>query len=159
MYLLFLNIALFINHDFYLSVSYMEYDDERKTIEVHKKIFVDDFEKTLKHIFLDESFDIITSEESLIDSYIEKYLKDNIEFFINDKKKEFNYLGHEYEDGMIHCYFEVRKIKKIKKIKIKDTALFNSFEGQENLIYFQLDQKLTTIRLKQPKLFDEIIFK
>lgn len=60
---------------------------------------------------------------------------------------------------MVHCYFEVTKIKKIKKIKIKDTSLFNTFEGQENLIYFQLDQKLTTIRLKQPKLFDTIIFK
>jgi len=159
MYLLFLNIALFFTHEFYVSVSYMEYDEERKTIEVHKKFFFDDLEQTIKDTFLDANFDIINSQENLANSYIEMYLKDNIEFFINDKKEEFNYLGYEYEDGMVHCYFEVSKIKKIKNIKIKDTSLFNTFEGQENLIYFQLDQKLTTIRLKQPKLFDTIIFK
>ena len=159
MYLLFLNIALFFTHEFYVSVSYMEYDDERKTIEVHKKFFFDDLEQTIKDTFLDANFDIINSQENLANSYIEMYLKDNIEFFINDKKEEFNYLGYEYEDGMVHCYFEVSKIKKIKNIKIKDTSLFNTFEGQENLIYFQLDQKLTTIRLKKSKLFDTIIFK
>lgn len=159
MYLLFLNIAFFLNHEFYVSVSYMEYDDERKKIEIHKKIFFDDLEQTIKDTFLDENFDIINSQENIANNYIEKYLKDNIEFFVNDKKQDFNYLGYEYEDGMVHCYFEVSKIKKIKKIKIKDTSLFNTFEGQENLIYFQLDQKLTTIRLKQPKLFDTIIFK
>ena len=159
MYLLFLNIAFFFNHEFYVSVSYMEYDDERKKIEIHKKIFFDDLEQTIKDTFLDENFDIINSQENIANNYIEKYLKDNIEFFVNDKKQDFNYLGYEYEDGMVHCYFEVSKIKKIKKIKIKDTSLFNTFEGQENLIYFQLDQKLTTIRLKQPKLFDTIIFK
>lgn len=159
MYLLFLNIAFFLNHEFYVSISYMEYDDERKKIEIHKKIFFDDLEQTIKDTFLDENFDIINSQENIANNYIEKYLKDNIEFFVNDKKQDFNYLGYEYEDGMVHCYFEVSKIKKIKKIKIKDTSLFNTFEGQENLIYFQLDQKLTTIRLKQPKLFDTIIFK
>ena len=159
MYLLFLNIVFFLNHEFYVSVSYMEYDGERKKIEIHKKFFFDDLEQTIKDTFLDENFDIINSQEYIANNYIEKYLKDNIEFFVNDKKQDFNYLGYEYEDGMVHCYFEVTKIKKIKKIKIKDTSLFNTFEGQENLIYFQLDQKLTTIRLKQPKLFDEIIFK
>jgi|TARA_B110000438_G_C15821428_1_gene654648 hypothetical protein len=137
----------------------MEYDGERKKIEIHKKFFFDDLEQTIKDTFLDENFDIINSQEYIANNYIEKYLKDNIEFFVNDKKQDFNYLGYEYEDGMVHCYFEVTKIKKIKKIKIKDTSLFNTFEGQENLIYFQLDQKLTTIRLKQPKLFDTIIFK
>ena len=45
------------------------------------------------------------------------------------------------------------------KIKIKDTSLFETFEGQENLIYFQANQKLTTIRLKDPILFHEIIIK
>ena len=83
----------------------------------------------------------------------------NIEFVINDKKYDFEYLGHEYEDGIINCYFEINKIKKIKKIKIKDTSLFETFEGQENLIYFKANQKLTTIRLKDPILFYEIIIK
>jgi hypothetical protein len=159
MYLLLVNLALFFIHDFFVSVSYIEYDDQRNAIEAHKKIFFDDFEKTLKKQFLNEDFDILKSNQILVDDYIRDYLTNNIEFVINDKKYDFEYLGHEYEDGIINCYFEINKIKKIKKIKIKDTSLFETFEGQENLIYFQANQKLTTIRLKDPILFYEIIIK
>jgi len=159
MYLLLVNLALFFIHDFFVSVSYIEYDDQRNAIEVHKKIFFDDFEKTLKKQFLNEDFDILKSNQILVDYYIRDYLTNNIEFVINDKKYDFEYLGHEYEDGIINCYFEINKIKKIKKIKIKDTSLFETFEGQENLIYFKANQKLTTIRLKDPILFYEIIIK
>lgn len=159
MYLLLVNLALFFVHDFFVSVSYIEYDDQRNAIEVHKKIFFDDFEKTLKQQFLNEDFDILKSNQILVDDYIMDYLTNNIEFVINDKKYDFEYLGHEYEDGIINCYFEINKIKKIKKIKIKDTSLFETFEGQENLIYFKANQKLTTIRLKDPILFYEIIIK
>jgi hypothetical protein len=159
MYLLLVKLALFFIHDFFVSVSYIEYDDQRNAIEAHKKIFFDDFEKTLKKQFLNEDFDILKSNQILVDDYIRDYLTNNIEFVINDKKYDFEYLGHEYEDGIINCYFEINKIKKIKKIKIKDTSLFETFEGQENLIYFKANQKLTTIRLKDPILFYEIIIK
>ena len=159
MYLLLVNLALFFVHDFFVSVSYIEYDDQRNAIEAHKKIFFDDFEKTLKQQFLNEDFDILKSNQILVNDYIMDYLINNIEFVINDKKYDFEYLGHEYEDGIINCYFEINKIKKIKKIKIKDTSLFETFEGQENLIYFKANQKLTTIRLKDPILFYEIIIK
>ena len=159
MYLLLVKLVLFFIHDFFVSVSYIEYDDQRNAIEAHKKIFFDDFEKTLKKQFLNEDFDILKSNQILVDDYIRDYLTNNIEFVINDKKYDFEYLGHEYEDGIINCYFEINKIKKIKKIKIKDTSLFETFEGQENLIYFQANQKLTTIRLKDPILFYEIIIK
>ena len=159
MYLLLVNLALFFIHDFFVSVSYIEYDDQRNAIEAHKKIFFDDFEKTLKKQSLNEDFDILKSDRELVDGYINDYLSNNIEFVINDKQHDFDYLGHEYEDGIINCYFEINKIKKIKKIKIKDTSLFETFEGQENLIYFKANQKLTTIRLKDPILFYEIIIK
>ena len=159
MSLLLVNLALFFVHDFFVSVSYIEYDDQRNAIEAHKKIFFDDFEKTLKKQSLNQDFDILKSDRDLVDGYINDYLSNNIEFIINDKQHDFDYLGHEYEDGIINCYFEINKIKKIKKIKIKDTSLFETFEGQENLIYFQANQKLTTIRLKEPILFYEIIIK
>ena len=111
MYLLLVKLVLFFIHDFFVSVSYIEYDDQRNAIEAHKKIFFDDFEKTLKKQFLNEDFDILKSNQILVDDYIRDYLTNNIEFVINDKKYDFEYLGHEYEDGIINCYFEINKIK------------------------------------------------
>ena len=51
-----------------------------KAIEVQKKIFFDDFEIALKKQNNLKKFDILKSKRELVDSYIEKYLNDNIEF-------------------------------------------------------------------------------
>ena len=136
----------------------MEYDSERKAIEVQKKIFFDDFEIALKKKHNLEKFDILKTKTEIVDNYIEAYLKENVSFEVNDKLYDINYLGHEYINGTINCYYEVLKIKKIKNIIITDRSLFSSFDEQENLIYFEMMNKLSTIRLKNPNQKDEIIF-
>ena len=136
----------------------MEYDSERKAIEVQKKIFFDDFEIALKKKNNLDKFDILKSKTEIVDNYIEAYLKENVSFEVNDKVYDINYLGHEYINGTINCYYEVLKIKKIKNIIITDRSLFSSFDEQENLIYFEMMNKLSTIRLKNPNQKDEIIF-
>ena len=136
----------------------MEYDSERKAIEVQKKIFFDDFEIALKKKNNLDKFDILNSKTELVDNYIEAYLKENVSFEVNDKVYDINYLGHEYINGTINCYYEVLKVKKIKNIIITDRSLFSSFDDQENLIYFEMMNKLSTIRLKNPNQKDEIIF-
>ena len=151
-------LSFLLAHEFYVSVSYMEYDSERKAIEVQKKIFFDDFEIALKKQNNLKKFDILKSKRELVDSYIEKYLNDNIEFEINGKEYEINYLGHEYINGSINCYFEVLKIKKIRKLIITDRSLFSDFEDQENLIYFEMLNDLSVLRLKNPQQKEEIIF-
>ncbi|GIS77569.1 MAG: hypothetical protein CM1200mP13_09280 [Candidatus Pelagibacterales bacterium] len=93
MYPLLVNLALFFIHDFFVSVSYIEYDDQRNAIEAQKKIFFDDFEQTLKKQSLNEDFDILKSNQVLVDDYIKDYLTNNIEFVINDKQYDFEYLG------------------------------------------------------------------
>ncbi|MEL0008349.1 MAG: DUF6702 family protein [Flammeovirgaceae bacterium] len=151
-------LSFLLAHEFYVSVSYMEYDSERKAIEVQKKVFFDDFEIALKKQNNLKKFDILKSKRELVDSYIEKYLNDNIEFEINGKEYEINYLGHEYINGSINCYFEVLKIKKIRKLIITDRSLFSDFEDQENLIYFEMLNDLSVLRLKNPQQKEEIIF-
>jgi predicted metalloprotease with PDZ domain len=136
----------------------MEYDSDRKAIEVQKKIFFDDFEVALKKQNNLKKFDILKSKKELVDSYIEIYLNENIGFEINGREYKINYLGHEYINGTINCYFEVLKIKKIKKLIITDRSLFSDFEDQENLIYFEMLNDLSVLRLKNPQQKEEIIF-
>ena len=55
-------ISFLFAHKFYVSVSYIEYDNERKAIEVQKKIFFDDLEFVIKEKHNLSSFDILKSE-------------------------------------------------------------------------------------------------
>ena len=152
-------VCFFLLHDFYVSVSYMEYDAERNAIEIQKKIFFDDLEVAIKKSYKIDNFDIVNDDQELVNFYIEKYLLENIKLTVNGKKEEFNYLGHEYTNGTIHCYLEVLNIRRLKDINIHDTSLFLHFDGQENLVYFEMNNTLSTIRLKNPKLSEKIIFK
>ena len=151
-------LSILFAHEFYVSVSYMEYDSDRKAIEVQKKIFFDDFEIALKKKNNLKKFDILKSKREVVDNYIESYLNENVQFEINGKEHRINYLGHEYINGTINCYYEVLKIKKIKKLIITDRSLFSDFEDQENLIYFEMFNDLSVLRLKNPQQKEEIIF-
>ncbi len=150
-------LAIFFPHEFYVSVSYMEFDPKRKAIEVQKKIFFDDLELAIKKKNQLTNFDILNSNKEIVNQNIKNYLQENIDFIINGKLLDINYLGHEYINGTINCYFEILKVKKIKKLIIKDSSLFASFKDQENLIYFETLNDLQTIRLKNPNDTHEII--
>ena len=67
---LFCLFAFFSFHEFYVSTSYMEYNDKKQSIQVQKKIFFDDFEIALRKFTGDEYFDIIKSNEDKINLYI-----------------------------------------------------------------------------------------
>tara|TARA_B100000287_G_scaffold96756_1_gene88821 strand:- start:1202 stop:1618 length:417 start_codon:yes stop_codon:yes gene_type:complete len=135
----------------------MEFDPKRKAIEVQKKIFFDDLELAIKKKNQLTNFDILNSNKEIVNQNIKNYLQENIDFIINGKPLDINYLGHEYINGTINCYFEILKVKKIKKLIIKDSSLFASFKDQENLIYFETLNDLQTIRLKNPNDTHEII--
>ena len=152
-------VCFFLLHDFYVSVSYMEYNSERNAIEIQKKIFFDDLELAIRNAYKVNNFDIVNDDQELVNHYIEKYLLENIKLTVNGKIEKFNYLGHEYVNGTIRCYFEVLNIRRLKEIDIHDTSLFLYFDGQENLVYFEMNNNLSTIRLKSPKLSEKIIFK
>ena len=100
-----INILYFISflflHEFYVSISYMEYDSERKAIEVQKKIFFDDFEIALKKKNNLDKFDILNSKTELVDNYIEAYLKENVSFEVNDKVYDILIFYHVRRQ--IHC--------------------------------------------------------
>jgi len=155
---LFCLFAFFSFHEFYVSTSYMEYNDKKQSIQVQKKIFFDDFEIALRKFTGDEYFDIIKSNEDKINLYINNYLIENLNIKVNGKSFELKYLGHEYKNGVINCFFEYSKIKKISSLEIKDLSLISNFEGQENLIYFEKDNKLSTLRITESNLSAEIKF-
>ena len=152
-------ISFLFAHKFYVSVSYMEYDNERKAIEVQKKIFFDDLELALKKKYQLSYFDVLSSEKDSVDKHIKNYLSDHLVFEINGEKKKINYLGHEYLNGTINCYYEILGVEDFDGLYIKDTSLFSSFDGQENLIYFEMDNNLYTIKLKYPKVSEKIVIK
>ena len=150
-------IYLFLIHPYYVSVSESVYNEEKSSLQITKKIFYDDLELVLKNENKNENFDILNSKKDLVNSYIENYIKKNMFFKVDGKLKALNYIGYEIINSRINSYFEIKNIKNIKSIEIKDTSLLEYFDNQENLTYFEIDNQRFTIRLRKDNVSKKII--
>ena len=146
------NLILFLfllSHPFYVSIMEVAFDSKEQSVEISKRIFFDDLEEALILFTNNNEIYILKYNSDSLRLILSKYFSKHIFFSINNQIKRFNYLGQEYIDGVFYCYLEIPKIKKIKNFKIKDNLLLDVYEGQENIVYLNINNKKSTFRLKK----------
>lgn len=128
-------------HEYYVSVTKLEYVKEEKSIQIISQIFIDDFEKVLRERY-DESLTLAVDNESeTIEAYMEKYLKFKLDIKVNTKDTDFNFLGKEYKDDIVYCYLEIENIEAIKTLEIKNEVLFDIYPKQQNILRTKVNGK------------------
>ena len=141
---LFLSTAL---HEFYVSVTQIEYVAQKQSVQIISRIFVDDFERLLRERY-DESL-ILTSggESPEVDRFTEQYLKEKIRIQIDGTSRELSFIGKEYEDDIMFAYLEIEGVEDINSIEISNRVLFEIFEDQQNIIRTSINGKKKSIIL------------
>ena len=133
--------AFTVAHKYYMSVTEIDYVQEKKSVQITSKIFVDDFEKLLRERY-DESITLGGKKEpKTTDLYIERYLKDKIKIKINGKEVNFDFIGKEYDIDILTCYLEIVDVKSITSFEISNTVLFDLLEDQQNIIKIQINSQ------------------
>jgi len=128
-------------HKFYVTVTQIEFIKEKQTVQIISRIFIDDFEALIRQRY-DEDITLDASkEETQIDFYIEKYLKEKIQIKINDSIRNLVFIGKEYEDDIIYCYLEIENVTAIKSFEITNQILFDLFEEQQNIVKTKINSK------------------
>ncbi len=124
-------------HPFHMGVCEIAYDRNTKALQVTQKLFVDDLEEALMK-YSQENFDITKKENKARTlQLLEKYSRDNVKFVINEKPKEYQFLGFEIEQESLWFYLEITKIRNPVSIKITNTLLFDTFNDQANIIHIE----------------------
>ncbi len=127
-------------HKYYVSVTTIEHVKEKKEVQIISRIFIDDLETALQARYNQPiSFDKTNTKTLKV--YVEKYLTQKFQIEINQKQTPFVFLGYELEDGMVLCYLEIDKIKKIKTIKTTTTILQEIYPEQENIVRFKMNNQ------------------
>ncbi|HET8885193.1 MAG TPA: DUF6702 family protein [Salinimicrobium sp.] len=124
-------------HKFYVSVSEMEYVQEKKSVQIISRIFIDDFETVLNARYGTELFLATKKEGSESDVLIKKYIDQKMQVEINGNRKQLHFLGKEYENDMVLLYIEIPNVDAPKKVKIKNEVLFGLFPDQKNIVHFE----------------------
>lgn len=131
----------FSAHKYYLSLTQITYNSEKKSVQIITNIFIDDIETALNKDYI---IDLqLTTKNELKDNdiYFEKYLKEKLRFKINNFAKKFNYLGKEYEGDLVYFYLEIENIEALNTIEITNKILTNHFPDQQNLTKTKVGKK------------------
>lgn len=130
-------------HEYYVSVTKIEYVKEKKAVQIITQIFIDDFEKLLRERY-DESITLAMKEESdseNIEAYMKKYLQYKLNIKINSKDIAFRFIGKEYKEDIVFCYLEIENVSEINSIEIKNEVLFDIFKDQQNIVRTKINGK------------------
>jgi len=124
-------------HEFYLSVTDINYSVEKQSLQIISRVFTDDFEDVLNKRY-QKDFKLIPSlEVKEVKTYIERYVKDKLFIKSDGKLLALKYLGKKYEDDMIYLYIEIENIDELNSITIENLILTDLFEQQKNMIHFK----------------------
>ncbi|QNK77490.1 peptidase E [Winogradskyella sp. PAMC22761] len=128
-------------HEYYVSVTEVEYVKEQQSLQIISQIFINDLETLIRKRY-DESITLDIEDESrLVDDYIERYLTDKLKVKVNGDFLSFNFLGKEYKDDIVYCYLEIENVSKVNSIEITNQVLFDVLPSQQNIVRLKLLNK------------------
>ena len=151
LYFLFIIIPLlaFTTHKYYLSLTQIKFKEDSKAVQIIINVFMDDIEIALNKDY-DIDLQLATKKElKNNDVYFKRYLKTKLQFKINTSKKEFTYIGKEYDGDLVYFYLEIEDITEVNSIEITNKILLTHFPKQENLIKTEVQNKNKSVLLSK----------
>lgn len=142
-----LSIFSFAWHKFYVSIYQITYAPEKKALHITARIFTDDLNEALFKTYHRQT-NVGEANESTSDiELVQKYLQSHFTITLNNKLVALHYLSNEKENNVIICYFKVTDVNKVRFLEVKNTALFEVDDSQQNIIQLNFFQKKQNLLL------------
>jgi hypothetical protein len=140
----------FLLHDFHVSICEVEYDQQRKALEVTHKLFLDDLEQSLIKWSGNTDIDVINAEDSTaFQELLRKYLLENFAVKANEKNLNMVYLGAEIEGDIMYAFIDIVDLKKFRSLEIRNTIFMNLFADQTNIVHVEVDKDTKSLKLNK----------
>ncbi|MDB5232558.1 MAG: hypothetical protein JWN76_3363 [Chitinophagaceae bacterium] len=134
-------------HPFFVSLTDINHNAKDKALEISVRIFVDDFEKTLKQ-YGKTNIDLIhPSDKIATDKIINQYIQSHLKISANDLQVNYKYVGYEIQSESAWVYFEVQNVPALKKLAVTNTLLYDYDKQQINIIHAKANNKEESAKL------------
>jgi hypothetical protein len=125
----------------------MEYNPEKKSLQIVMKLFADDIEAVLEK---ENNVRIILGskkEHPKTDEYLTKYI--NTHFFIEQSRgsKQISFVGKEVDKDYTWVYLEVKNFKVKDETFISNSMLLDYFSEQTNKVNYDNTNKTISFTL------------
>jgi len=133
-------------HKFYTSFAQVEYNDERKTVEVALRIFADDLENILtkRH-----GKPVRLGKTDGAAKLVFDYLKDFFQLKNRDgAAKEFEWVGMEAKGDLAWLYFEAKMPEGVTSASLRNRLLLDFSDEQVNIVHLKADGRKADLVFK-----------
>ena len=145
-------------HEFYLSVTEIEYNNEKQSLQIITRVFIDDFEDVLNERYGADLQLSEEAEEGAVAENIAKYLKQKLRLQVNGEELQLNYLGKEYDADQLILYIEVEDLAPFKKIEVTNEILTDLFDDQKNVVHVKVNDKTKSLLLMRQQETEKLTF-
>jgi len=146
------------DHETYLSVTEIEYNKEKKSVQIISRVFIDDFEDVLskryqKEISLSYKDDLKVNQD-LMEKYIEKKLK----IIVEGKSINLKLLGSKFDADQIVLFIESENVESFKKVNVENLILTDLFDTQKNITHIKKGEEIESMLLTKANSSNTVIF-
>lgn len=115
-------------HDFYSSITIIEFNEKTKTFEITAKFFEDDFTVFMNNLDEDYSYTEKLSESA------RHHILTHFKLIHNQKQIPIKILGTKIRNDILFLFIESTPVFESGELMIRNTMLLKSFEDQINII-------------------------
>lgn len=152
-------LSLFVgSHPLHVSVTEIEMDTKDKRLEIMMRVFIDDFETSIRQKSNQPELEILPLSKDEKDKIISSYLTEHFQIWLDSKIQKTNYLGHEIESEAFIFYIEVSNVKKWKSIQVKNDIIIHVYSDQSNLVHVTAQETVKSLRLTKDNPADKLTF-
>ncbi len=144
---LFCLFTSFAVHKFYVSVTQVDYIQNKGRVEITSRIFIDDFNVILEKKFNKKIYLASNREISGAKDLVKTYLKEKIKVRINNKPIETEFLATEIDNDVLICYLKVSFSEKITTFEFENSVLTEMFSEQQNLLHTNINNDKSSFLL------------
>lgn len=133
-------------HRYHTSLTRMDYNAQKKTVEISFQLFSHDLVPVLERKY-GKQIDLETTGN--IDKLILDYLNEN--FVLKNKNGEaakLNWVGKELNIDVTYVYVEIPFAESLENADLQNTIFFESFAEQTNLVICRFEQKKADLLFK-----------
>ena len=145
-------------HDFHVSITEINHNAQRQSLEVTIKIFSDDIERSFRALGAGELRLGDAKELPNADSLLFAYLQNRLTIKVNGKAKSSTWVGKEVELDALWCYFEIKDCADFHALEATNRILTEVFQDQANVMHVTAHGETKSLFLNQSELSGQLNF-
>lgn len=145
-------------HPVHVSLTNVEYNEQKEEFDIVFKLFMDDFEAIIEHKYGSKIKINSSEKDNEKQKYMTKYILEHFKFIIDEKdftKEKLKFVKKENNQQAVWVYYRFKQKENIKKIEIKNSLMNDHFNDQKNLLFFKYKNTQEAVSLNK----EEDIFK